>query len=64
MSQVKNTLIVEGLTDSKRLPLYASHQVSALEDIGIYTYDDTVALSDVFSAISKERWGNHQSQGV
>ena len=57
VSQAKNTLIVEGLTDSKRLPLYASHQVSALEDIGIYTYDDTVALSDVFSAIAKKENG-------
>ena len=28
VSQAKNTLIVEGLTDSKRFPLYASHQVS------------------------------------
>ena len=26
------------------MPLYASHQVSALEDIGIYTYSDTVPL--------------------
>ena len=57
MSQAKNTLIVEGLNDSKRLPLYASHQVSALEDIGIYTYDDTVALLDVFSTAKKENGG-------
>ena len=57
VSQAKNTLIVESLTDSKRLPLYASHQVSALEDIGIYTYDDTLALSDVFSAIAKKENG-------
>ena len=58
LSQAKNTLIVEGLTDSKRFPLYASHQVSALEDIGIYTYDDTVALSDIFSAIAKKENGS------
>ncbi len=58
VSQAKNTLIVEGLTDSKRFPLYASHQVSALEDIGIYTYDDTVALADVFSAIAKKENGS------
>tara|TARA_B100000161_G_C33309075_1_gene306237 strand:+ start:20 stop:436 length:417 start_codon:yes stop_codon:yes gene_type:complete len=58
VSQAKNTLIVEGLTDSKRFPLYASHQVNALEDIGIYTYDNTVALSDVFSAIAKKENGS------
>ena len=32
--------------------------MSALEDIGIYTYDDTVALSDVFSAIAKKENGS------
>ncbi len=54
VSQAKNTLIVESLIDGKRVPLYASHQVSALEDIGIYTYDDTAPLSDVFAAIAKK----------
>ena len=57
VSQAKNTLIVESLIDGKRVPLYASHQVSALEDIGIYTYDDTAPLSDVFAAISKKENG-------
>ena len=54
VTHVKNTLIVESLIDGKRVPLYASHQVSALEDIGIYTYDDTAPLSDVFAAIAKK----------
>ena len=57
VSQAKNTVIVESLTDAKRFPLYASHQLSALEDIGIYTYDDTVALSEVFALISKKENG-------
>ena len=57
VSQSKNTLIVEGLTDAKRFPLYASHQVSALDDMAIYTYDDSVALLDVFSAIAKKENG-------
>ena len=50
ISQAKNTIVVESLIDKKRIPLYASHQVSALEDIGIYTYSDTVPLSDIFDA--------------
>lgn len=57
VSQTKKNLIVEGLTDHKRFPLYTSHQVSALEDMAIYTYDDSVALSDVFSAIAKKENG-------
>ena len=52
ISQAKNTIVVESLIDKKRMPLYASHQVSALEDIGIYTYSDTVPLSDIFDAIA------------
>ena len=55
ISQAKNTIVVESLIDKKRMPLYASHQVSALEDIGIYTYSDTVPLSDVFDAIAIKR---------
>ena len=52
ISQAKNTIVVESLIDKKRMPLYASHQVSALEDIGIYTYSDTVPLSEIFDAIA------------
>jgi hypothetical protein len=54
VSQAKNTIIVESFIDGKRMPLYATHQVSALEDIGIYTYDDTVPLSEIFDAIAKK----------
>ena len=65
ISQTKNTIVVESLVDNKRMPLYASHQVSALEDIGIYTYSDTLPLSDIFDIIAlKENGGtciNHKS---
>jgi hypothetical protein len=54
VSQAKNTIIVESFIDSKRMPLYANHQVSALEDIGIYTYEDTVPLSEIFDSIAKK----------
>ena len=46
ISQTKNTIVVESLVDNKRMPLYASHQVSALEDIGIYTYSEIFPLLD------------------
>ena len=57
VSQAKNSIIVESLVDKKRFPLYASHQVSALEDIGIYTYSDTTPLADIFDAIAKKEDG-------
>ena len=64
-SQAKNTIVVECIVDKKRMPLYASHQVSALEDIGIYTYSDTTPLSDIFDSIAKKENGgkciNHKS---
>ena len=48
VSQTKNGLVVESLTDGKRMPVYASQRVSAIEDISIYTYDDDVPLKDVY----------------
>ncbi len=48
VSQTKKGLIVEGLEDKKRFPVYSAHQISALEEISIYTYEDDVPLVDVF----------------
>lgn len=57
VSQAKNSVIVESLSDKKRFPIHATDQVSAIEEIGIYTYGDTVSLSDVFEAIALENKG-------
>ncbi len=51
LSQSKNSIIVEGLDDKKRFPVYAAHQISALEEISIYTETDDVALADVFKGL-------------
>jgi hypothetical protein len=48
VSQTKKGLIVEGLEDKKRFPVYSAHQISALEEISIYTYEDDMPLVDVF----------------
>lgn len=48
VSQIKNGLIVEGLDDSKRFPVYSAHQISALEEISIYTYEEDMPLVEVF----------------
>lgn len=53
INQSQNNLIVESLIDKKRMPLYASHQVSALQDVGVYTYSDTLPLDKVFENIFK-----------
>ena len=51
ISSTKSGLIVEGLVDKKRIPVYSTHQISALEEISIYTYEEDVPLTDVFKKI-------------
>jgi len=53
-SQGNNTIIVESLIDGKKIPLYANDQSNMLEEIGIYTYDDTKSLSEIFNDIAKK----------
>ena len=54
VSQGKNSVIVESLTDGKRMPVYSHSAANTLEEIGIYTYNDTVPLIDVFINIAKK----------
>ena len=48
LSQGKSSIIVEGLEDKKRFPVYTAHNISALEEISIYTETEDVPLVDVF----------------
>ena len=54
VSQGKNTVIIESLVEKKRMPITARYQVNTLEDIGIYTYEETKPLSEIFDAIAKK----------
>tara|TARA_B110000444_G_C18285980_1_gene342947 strand:- start:39 stop:482 length:444 start_codon:yes stop_codon:yes gene_type:complete len=57
VSQGKNSVIVESLSDKKRMPVYSHTAANSLEEIGIYTYEDTEALVDVFTNIAnKEKY--------
>ncbi len=51
VAQIKNGVLVESLIDKKRIPAYATHKVSELESITIYTEDDDMPLADVFQKI-------------
>jgi hypothetical protein len=58
VAQTKNGLIVESLTDKKRVPVYATNKVSTLEDVRIYSTGDDVPLKDVLQKIyDKEKGG-------
>ena len=48
LSRTKSGLIVTSLTDGKRFPVNALHNISTLNDIAIYTYDEEIPLREVF----------------
>lgn len=51
VAQTKNGLIVESLTDKKRVPVYATNKVSTLDDVRIYSTGEDVPLKDVLQKI-------------
>src|SRR5680860_432101 len=67
VAESKNNIIVESLDTGKRIPVYSTVKVSALEDIAIYTETSDVPLKDIFKSISdKEEGGStlsHKSSG-
>tara|TARA_Y100000766_G_C18639194_1_gene474700 strand:- start:173 stop:592 length:420 start_codon:yes stop_codon:yes gene_type:complete len=52
VSQNKKIIIVESLIDKKRIPIHSHNQANLLEEIGIYTYEDVLSLSEVFKKIA------------
>lgn len=67
ISQSKNAIIAESLSDKKRLAINATQNVSLLENIAIYTYEEDIPLLDVFKAISEKTEGkkaiSHKESG-
>ncbi|MDP4207758.1 MAG: DUF5606 domain-containing protein [Bacteroidota bacterium] len=57
VSQGRNGVIVEGLTDKKRMNAAASARISALEDIAIYTEDKEIPLKEIFRRIFQKENG-------
>ena len=57
ISTAKNTIIAESLIDGKRRPIHSHSQANMLEEIGIYTYDETKPLSDILDYIAKKENG-------
>lgn len=57
ISQAKNMLIVENITDKKRMPVYASDKVISLGDIAMYTDANEVPLATVLESIKQKENG-------
>jgi hypothetical protein len=51
VSQGKNMLIVESLSNGKRTPAYAHDKVVSLGDIAMYTNESDVPLTDVLESV-------------
>ncbi len=57
IAQTKSGLLVESIGDGKRLPVYSTSKVSALEDISIYGQSDDIPLKEVFRSIRDSKSG-------
>ena len=54
ISYGKGIIIVENVTDNKRMPAYTRDKIIALGDIAIYTDDTEVPLADVLTTIAEK----------
>ena len=61
VSKGNNLLIIESLTDKKRIPAYARDKVISLSDVSIYTDDEEVPLSKVLTSIKEKEDGKNIS---
>jgi len=57
-AQSKGGIIVESLIDSKRIPVTVTQNLSALNEIAIYTYEEEIPLRIVFKSIFEKENGN------
>ena len=57
LSQTKTGVIVRSIVDGKRFPITATHNVSLLENIAIYTYEEEVPLGVVMKNIAEKEDG-------
>jgi len=61
ISNSKNMVIVESLTDNKKLPVHPRDKVVSLGDISIYTETDDVPLRDILVSIKQKENGGKAS---
>lgn len=57
VSQGKNMLIVESMSDKKRQPAYSHEKIVSLADVAIFTEDEEKPLAEVFTLIKEKESG-------
>lgn len=67
ISQTKNGFVVESLADKKRFPIATTNNVSLIENIAIFTYEEEIPILDVFKSIYEKEEGkktlSHKESG-
>lgn len=48
IAKARNGLIVESIEDGKRMPVFSTQKVSALEEISVYTTGENISLGELF----------------
>ena len=61
VSSSKNMIIVESLSDKKKLPIHARDKVVSLGDISIYTQADDAPLKDILVSMKQKENGQKVS---
>jgi len=68
VSQTKTGIVVESLSDKKRFPILSTQNVSLLENIAIFTYEEEVPLLTIFKSIFEKEEGketiSHKESGA
>ncbi|MFD1294340.1 DUF5606 domain-containing protein [Lutibacter holmesii] len=66
-AQSKGGIIVESLIDGKKFPITVTHNLSALNEIAIYTYEEEVPLRIILKSIAEKEGGkqalSHKESG-
>ncbi len=57
-AQGRGGIVVESLVDGRKFPIPSTAQVSALQDISMYTYSEEKPLREVFAAMFTHLDGN------
>jgi len=57
VAQSKGGIIVESLIDGKKFPITVTHNISALNEIAIYTYEEEIPLRIILKAIGEKENG-------
>lgn len=57
VSQMKNAVLVESLTDKRRFPAFAHDKISSMEEIAVFTQGEDKPLKEILKAIHEKQEG-------